>query len=105
MEFLFLAANLCSLELSYVQWIDSCPELAIWLADAPRPFLEILEEEANKFVSRHHPNYKKIHATIHLRISHLPVEDKIRHIRYMQLLRLPFYILYYDSLSHGLRFI
>lgn len=80
-----VAANLCSLELNYVQWIDSCPELAIWLADCPRPFLEILEEEANKFVSRHHPNYSKIHEKIHLRISHLPVEDKIRHIRSVHL--------------------
>jgi len=63
--------------------MDSCPELAIWLADAPGPFLEILEEEANRFVSRHHPNYSKIHEKIHLRISDLPVEDKIRHIRYL----------------------
>lgn len=86
MLLLYLAANLRSLELSYVQWIDSCPELAIWLADAPRPFLEILEEEANTFVRRHHPNYSKIHEKIHLRISHLPVEDKIRHIRYLGLI-------------------
>lgn len=62
--------------------MDSCPELAIWLADAPKDLLEILEEEANSFVSRHHPNYRKIHDKVYLRITDLPVEDKIRHIRY-----------------------
>lgn len=63
--------------------MDSCPELAIWLADAPQDLLEILVEEANAFVLRHHPNYKKIHDIIHLRITGLPLEDKIRNIRYL----------------------
>jgi DNA replication licensing factor MCM2 len=62
--------------------MDSCPELAIWLADAPQALLDVLKEEANAFVLRHHPNYKKIYDTIHLRITNLPLEDKIRNIRY-----------------------
>ncbi|XP_024380390.1 DNA replication licensing factor MCM2 [Physcomitrium patens] len=80
-----VAANLCSLELNYGQWLDSCPELAIWLADAPQPLLEIMEEEANAFVLRHHPNYSKIHEKVYLRISNLPLEDKIRNIRQVHL--------------------
>lgn len=80
-----VAANLCSLHLDYVQWMDSCPELAIWLADAPQALLDVLKEEANAFVLRHHPNYKKIYDTIHLRITNLPLEDKIRNIRTVHL--------------------
>jgi len=76
------AANRCSLELNYNHWLNTRPELAIWLADAPQALLEIMEEGALQFVHKHHPNYNKIHEKIHLRITHLPLEDKIRNIRH-----------------------
>jgi hypothetical protein len=69
------------LELNYNHWLNTRPELAIWLADAPQALLEIMEEGALQFVHKHHPNYNKIHDKIHLRITHLPLEDKIRNIR------------------------
>jgi hypothetical protein len=77
-----VAANRCSLELNYNHWLNTRPELAIWLADAPQALLEIMEEGALQFVHKHHPNYNKIHEKIHLRITHLPLEDKIRNIRH-----------------------
>jgi DNA replication licensing factor MCM2 len=80
-----VAANRCSLELNYNHWLNTRPELAIWLADAPQALLEIMEEGALQFVHKHHPNYNKIHEKIHLRITHLPLEDKIRNIRQIHL--------------------
>jgi DNA replication licensing factor MCM2 len=80
-----VAANRCSLELNYNHWLNTRPELAIWLADAPQALLEIMEEGALQFVHKHHPNYNKIHDKIHLRITHLPLEDKIRNIRQIHL--------------------
>lgn len=67
--------------MNYSHWLDVQPVLAVWLADAPQPVLEIMEEEAQAFVRRHHPNYSKIYDKIHLRITNLPLEDKIRNIR------------------------
>lgn len=75
------AENKRSLEMNYSHWLDVQPVLAVWLADAPQPVLEIMDEEAQSFVLRHHPNYSKIHDKIHLRITNLPLEDKIRNIR------------------------
>lgn len=76
------AANKCSLEIDYKQFIYIHPNIAIWLADAPQSVLEVMEEVANKVVFSIHSNYKSIHQKIYVRVTNLPVYDQIRNIRY-----------------------
>ncbi|KAJ3671882.1 hypothetical protein LUZ60_007961 [Juncus effusus] len=78
-------ANKCSLEIDYKQFIHIHPNIAIWLADAPQPVLEVMEEVAQKVVFTLHPNYNKIHQKIYVRITNLPVYDQIRNIRQIHL--------------------
>ncbi|CAA2977885.1 DNA replication licensing factor MCM2 [Olea europaea subsp. europaea] len=80
-----VSVNKCSLEIDYKQFIYIHPNIAIWLADAPQSVLEVMEEVANKVVFDLHPNYKKIHQKIYVRISNLPVYDQIRNIRQIHL--------------------
>lgn len=76
-----LAANKCSLEIDYKQFIYIHPNIAIWLADAPQSVLEVMEEVAKSVVFDLHPNYKNIHQKIYVRVTNLPVYDQIRNIR------------------------
>ncbi|CAO2823331.1 unnamed protein product [Amaranthus hypochondriacus] len=80
-----VAANKCSLEIDYKQFIYVHPNIAIWLADAPQSVLEVMEEVARKVVFDLHPNYKNIHQKIYVRITNLPVYDQIRNIRQIHL--------------------
>lgn len=75
------AANKCSLEIDYKQFIYIHPNIAIWLADAPHSVLEVMEDVAKSVVFDLHPNYKNIHQKIYVRITNLPVYDQIRNIR------------------------
>ncbi|MCD9641541.1 MCM DNA helicase complex subunit [Datura stramonium] len=80
-----VSVNKCSLEIDYKQFIYVHPNIAIWLADAPQSVLEVMEEVANKVVFDLHPNYKKIHQKVYVRITNLPVYDQIRNIRQIHL--------------------
>ncbi|KAL2226113.1 DNA replication licensing factor MCM2 [Sesamum indicum] len=80
-----VSVNKCSLEIDYKQFIYIHPNIAIWLADAPQSVLEVMEEVANKIVFDLHPNYRKIHPKIYVRITNLPVYDQIRNIRQIHL--------------------
>lgn len=75
------AANKCSLEIDYKQFIYIHPNIAIWLADAPQSVLEVMEDVAKGVVFDLHPNYKNIQQKIYVRITNLPVYDQIRNIR------------------------
>ncbi|KAK9117759.1 hypothetical protein Sjap_016706 [Stephania japonica] len=80
-----VAANRCSLEIDYKQFIHIHPNIAIWLADAPQSVLEVMEDVAKNVVFNLHPNYKNIHQKIYVRITNLPVYDEIRNIRQIHL--------------------
>ncbi|KAI3787309.1 hypothetical protein L1987_41687 [Smallanthus sonchifolius] len=80
-----VSVNKCSLEIDYKQFIFALPNIAIWLADAPQSVLEVMEEVANKLVFNLHPNYKRIHQKIYVRVTNLPVYDQIRNIRQIHL--------------------
>lgn len=80
-----VAANKCSLEIDYKQFIFTHPNIAIWLADAPQSVLEVMEEVALNVVMNLHPNYRNIHDKIYVRITNLPVYDQIRNIRQVHL--------------------
>ncbi|KAL6286410.1 hypothetical protein ACE6H2_010800 [Prunus campanulata] len=78
-------ANKCSLEIDYKQFIGTHLNIAIWLADAPQPVLEVMEDVAKNVVFSLHPNYKRIHQKIYVRITNLPVYVQIRNIRQIHL--------------------
>jgi DNA replication licensing factor MCM2 len=80
-----VAANKCSLEIDYKQFIFTHPNISIWLADAPQSMLEVMEEVALNVVLNLHPNYRNIHDKIYVRITNLPVYDQIRNIRQVHL--------------------
>ncbi|ERN06348.1 hypothetical protein AMTR_s00016p00242770 [Amborella trichopoda] len=80
-----VAANGCSLEIDYKQFIFVHPNIAIWLADAPQPVLEVMEEVAQSVVLDLHKNYKNICQRIYVRVTNLPIYDQIRNIRQIHL--------------------
>ncbi|CDY64414.1 BnaC08g46630D [Brassica napus] len=80
-----VSANKCSLEIDYKEFIHVHPNIAIWLADAPQPVLEVMEEVSEKVIFDLHPNYKNIHQKIYVRVTNLPVNDQIRNIRQIHL--------------------
>ncbi|CAH8254694.1 unnamed protein product [Arabidopsis lyrata] len=80
-----VSANKCSLEIDYKEFIHVHPNIAIWLADAPQPVLEVMEEVSEKVIFDLHPNYKNIHTKIYVRVTNLPVNDQIRNIRQIHL--------------------
>eukprot|EP00939_MAST-03C_sp_MAST-3C-sp1_P003584 g3584.t1 len=74
-------ANRQSLEVDYTHISARLPQVAIWLADAPREILDIFDEVAKEEVLRQYPNYEDTHRTIHVRITDLPICDSIRDLR------------------------
>ncbi|CAA0823202.1 DNA replication licensing factor MCM2 [Striga hermonthica] len=60
-----VAVNKCILEIDYMQFLFTHPNIGIWLADAPQSVLEVMEEVATKIVFQFHPNYSKIHQKIY----------------------------------------
>ncbi|KAI3912275.1 hypothetical protein MKW92_008222 [Papaver armeniacum] len=78
-------ANKCSLEIDYKQLIFTRPNIAIWLAEAPQPVLQVMEDAAKSVIFNLYPNYKNIHQKIYLRITNFPVYDQIRNLRQIHL--------------------
>ena len=62
------------------------PTLAIWLAEEPSNMLPILNTVASDIVQEIYPDYtEQFHQEIYVRISELPVEDKLRELRQVHL--------------------
>jgi DNA replication licensing factor MCM2 len=75
------ASNSESLEVNYHHLSHAVPILAIWVADAPKEMLKLLDEAAMDTVRIMFPDYDLIHQTVHVRITDLPIEDPIRDLR------------------------
>mmetsp|Transcript_20268 Transcript_20268/g.30745 ORF Transcript_20268/g.30745 Transcript_20268/m.30745 type:complete len:1005 (+) Transcript_20268:228-3242(+) len=75
------AANLSTLEISYLHLMQKEPTLAIWLADAPRDMFDVLNEAATRHTLRLFPSYGAIQDEIHVRISSMPIMDSLRALR------------------------
>lgn len=73
--------NLATLEVSYMHLMMKEPIIAIWLVDAPRDMLEVLNDAATKHVLRVFPSYKEIQDEIHIRITDTPITDSLRVLR------------------------
>ena len=79
------ASNGQSLVVCYSHISLTNTTLGIWLADCPTQILEIFNEAATDITLSIFPEYSAIHPEIFVRISDLPVGDKLRDIRHIHL--------------------
>jgi len=79
------ALNKESLDINYLHLSSFAPVLAIWLADCPTEMLRLFDEVAFRVVLNQFPDYRRIHSSIHVRITHLPITDNLRDIRQVHL--------------------
>jgi len=77
--------NRQSLEVTFQHISSRLPTLAIWIAEQPSILLPVLNEVAYDLVSELYPEYHKIHDEVFVRIKDLPIEDKLRDLRQLQI--------------------
>jgi DNA replication licensing factor MCM2 len=75
------AKNSSSLEVSYLHLGDEVPILAIWLADVPKDMIEIFDEVLEEMVKKQFPYYSQITTKLFVRITDLPISDRLRDLR------------------------
>ena len=75
------ASNLSSLHVSYMHLMEEEPILAVWLTDAPRDMLSVLNEAATRHTLMLFPAYNVIKTDIHVRIDRIPITDSLRDLR------------------------
>jgi DNA replication licensing factor MCM2 len=73
--------NKQSLEVAYHHLSNEEASLAIWVADCPTHMLPLFNEVAREVTLMLFESYDQIHHSIFVRITHLPVVDRIRDIR------------------------
>jgi DNA replication licensing factor MCM2 len=73
--------NAESLEVSYDHLSDSKAVLSYFLATAPIEMLKIFDQVAMETTLIQYPDYERIHAEIHVRISNLPIQYTLRQLR------------------------
>ncbi len=78
-------ANSRSLEVTYSHVSEKAPTLALWVAEQPSIMLPLLNEVALMVTAELYPNYTNIHKTIFVKIKDLPLEDKLRDLRQVNL--------------------
>jgi len=77
--------NKKSLNVSYVHISVCYPALAIWTADEPQVMLELFDEVATNAANDLFPGYNAIQQSIHVRLTQLPISDKLRDLRHSHL--------------------
>jgi len=75
------SVNKSALELSYLHLMQKEPTLALWVNEAPRDMLDVLNEAATRHTLRLFPSYYTIRDEIHVRISDVPIVDSLRDLR------------------------
>ena len=75
------ASNLSTLQVSYMHLVEAEPLLAVWLTDAPKDILDVLNEAATRHTLMLFPSYNAIKSEIHVRISNVPIMDSLRDLR------------------------
>jgi len=73
--------NAESLEVSFDHLAEQKATLAYWLANTPTEMLKIFDQVAMEVVLLHYPDYERIHAEIHVRITDVPVQYTLRQLR------------------------
>ena len=79
------AENRQSLVVDFRHLSKGAQVLAFWVADAPNEMLRIMDEVAMRVVLLSFPHYREIAPEIHVRISDLPISDRLRDIRQIHL--------------------
>jgi DNA replication licensing factor MCM2 len=79
------ASNLSSLQVSYMHLMEAEPVLAVWVVDAPKDMLDVLNEAATRHTLMLFPSYHAIHKEIHVRITSVPILDSLRDLRRVHL--------------------
>ena len=79
------SANKQSLHLSYRHLATAGKNLAIGVADTPHAMLQLFDEVAKEEVLKQYPQYQDTHQDIYVRITDLPVKDKLRDLRQIHL--------------------
>ena len=79
------ASNLSSFQVSYMHLMEAEPVLAVWVVDAPKDMLDVLNEAATRHTLMLFPSYHAIHKEIHVRITFLPILDSLRDLRRVHL--------------------
>jgi len=80
-----VVGNHKSLQVSYVHISVCYPALAIWTADEPQLMLELFDEVATQSANDLFPGYNTIQQQIHVRLTQLPISDKLRDLRHSHL--------------------
>jgi len=62
---------------------NGCQILAVFVADAPRPVLALFDRAATDLVHALYEQYSAIHNEVFVRFTRLPVDDKIRDLRWV----------------------
>jgi DNA replication licensing factor MCM2 len=75
------SANKSALELDFMHLMHKEPTLALWIEDAPRDMLDVLNEAATRHTFRLFPSYHTIRDEINLRIAGVPLTDSLRDLR------------------------
>jgi DNA replication licensing factor MCM2 len=75
------SVNKSALELSYLHLMQKEPTLALWVNEAPRDMLDVLNEAATRHTLRLFPSYHTIRDEIHVRIADVPIIDSLRDLR------------------------
>mmetsp|Transcript_21970 Transcript_21970/g.61098 ORF Transcript_21970/g.61098 Transcript_21970/m.61098 type:complete len:1043 (+) Transcript_21970:266-3394(+) len=75
------ASNKATLQVSYHHLMEAEPLLAVWLADAPKDMLDLLDEAATRHTLMLFPSYGAIREDIHVRIADIPIMDSLRDLR------------------------
>ncbi|KAL7530842.1 hypothetical protein ACHAXR_003702, partial [Thalassiosira sp. AJA248-18] len=75
------SSNKAALEISYMHLIQKEPTVALWITEAPRDTLLVLNEAATRHTLRYFPSYQTIRDEIHVRVSDVPIVDSLRDLR------------------------
>ncbi len=78
---LMCASNKATLQVSYNHLMEAEPLLAVWLADAPKDMLDLLDEAATRHTLMLFPSYGAIKEDIRVRIADIPIMDSLRDLR------------------------
>jgi DNA replication licensing factor MCM2 len=78
---LMCSSNRAALEVSYLHLVQKQPTLALWISEAPRDVLDVLNEAATRHTLRLFPSYRTIRDAIHVRVSDVPILDSLRDLR------------------------
>lgn len=79
------AENKQTLEVSWLDMQTNFNQLAVILADAPKPVLKVFDEAAKSIVLGLYSDYSSIHDEIHVRITDIPLHDSLRELRQVHL--------------------